>query len=306
MAKYLITGGAGFIGSHLCERLLSLGHTVRVIDDLSTGRKQNLPAGIDLVIGDAADSDAVGRAAKHVDGIFHLAAIASIERSHQNWLEGHRVNQTAAVVALDAARARGRIPVVLASSAAVYGRNDELRLHESLVPQPVSAYGADKLGCEAHARVACDVFSVPTAALRLFNVYGPRQDAFSPYSGVIAVFADRIKRGECPVVCGDGQQTRDFIFVADVVRHLEAAMTSLNVRPRHLVCNVCTGQAVTIESLARQISEVFGQAAHDIIHAPARAGEVRHSCGDPRWAEEELCLRAETGLLSGLSQLLRN
>jgi UDP-glucose 4-epimerase len=305
MARYLITGGAGFIGSHLCERLLVGGHAVRVIDDLSTGSRRNLPASIELIVGDAADPAIVGKAVEQVDGIFHLAAIASIERSHEHWVEVHRVNQTAALVVLDAARLAGRIPVVLASSAAVYGDSDDLPLRETGVPRPVSAYGADKLGCELHARVAWIVHGVPTAALRLFNVFGPRQDAGSPYSGVTAIFADRIRRGEAPIVYGDGQQTRDFIYVADVTRHLEAAMNSLASKPRSVVCNVCTGRAVTIQALAHHISDLLGRSGLGVKFAPPRTGDLRHSRGDPRRAMHELNVRPEIGLHCGLSALLR-
>jgi UDP-glucose 4-epimerase len=305
MARYVITGGAGFIGSHLCERLLAGGHAVRVIDDLSTGSRHNLPASIELIVADAADPAIVGKAVEQVDGIFHLAATASIERSHEHWVEAHRVNQTAAVVVLDAARLAGRIPVVLASSAAVYGDSDDLPLRETAVPRPVSAYGADKLGCELHARVAWIVHGVPTAALRLFNVFGPRQDAGSPYSGVIAIFADRIRRGEAPIVYGDGQQTRDFIYVGDVTQHLEAAMNSLASKPRSLICNVCTGRAVTIQALAHHIGDVLGHPGFRVKFAPPRTGDLRHSCGDPHRAMHELNVRPEIALHCGLSALLR-
>jgi UDP-glucose 4-epimerase len=305
MARYVITGGAGFIGSHLCERLLAGGHAVRVIDDLSTGSRHNLPASIELIVADAADPAIVGKAVEQMDGIFHLAATASIERSHEHWVKGHRVNQTAAVVVLDAARLAGRIPVVLASSAAVYGDSDDLPLRETGLPRPVSAYGADKLGCELHARVAWIVHGVPTAALRLFNVFGPRQDAGSPYSGVIAIFADKMRRGEAPIIYGDGQQTRDFISVGDVTRCLEAAMNSLESKPRSVICNVCTGRAVTIQALAHHIGDLLGRPGFGVKFAPPRTGDLRHSCGDPRRAMHELNVRPEIALHCGLSALLR-
>jgi UDP-glucose 4-epimerase len=305
VSRYLISGGAGFIGSHLCERLLAAGHTVRVIDDLSTGKRENLPDGVELRVGDAADRTFVEEATLGADGIFHLAAIASVERSREDWLGGHRANQTAALVALDVARARARLPVVLASSAAVYGDSDQLPLRETALPRPVNAYGADKAGAELHARVAWQSHRVPTASLRIFNVFGPRQDANSSYSGVITIFAELMKRGESPIIYGDGQQTRDFIYVSDVARHLEAAMASIEANPRSVLCNVCTGRAVTVEALGQRIAELLGRDGLKAQFAEPRPGDVRYSRGDPSLAVQELRVRAETTLDGGLLSLLR-
>ena len=224
MALYLVTGGCGFIGSHLVEDLLNRGHRVRILDDLSTGKRSNLPAGApsrqcELITGDVIDRELVERCFEGVDHCFHLAAVASVQRSNEDWSGTHRINLTGAINIFDAAR-RQRVPVVYASSAAVYGDNADTPLQESAQLRPLTAYGADKLGCELHARVASLVHSVPTTGLRFFNVYGPRQCASSPYSGVISIFADRLTRAEPLVVFGDGEQTRDFIFVKDVVAFL--------------------------------------------------------------------------------------
>ena len=227
MAFWLVTGGCGFIGSHLVDALLARGDKVRVLDDLSTGRRSNLPGGVEVMVGDVADASAVARAMAGVDGCFHLAAVASVQRGNEDWLGTHRVNLTGTIAVFDAARTcnrKGPVPVVYASSAAVYGDNPDMPLSESAATAPLSAYGADKLGCELHGRVAWQVHKVPSTGFRFFNVYGPRQDPKSPYSGVIAIFADKVAENREITVNGDGGQVRDFVYVADVVRHLVAAM----------------------------------------------------------------------------------
>jgi nucleoside-diphosphate-sugar epimerase len=199
LALYLVTGGCGFIGSHLCEALVARGDRVRILDDLSTGKLENKPPAAELIRGDVADPVAVRTAMEGADGCFHLAAIASVERGNQDWLGTHRTNLTGAITILDAARRAGAgkpIPVVYASSAAVYGDNPEVPLAETATVRPLSAYGADKLGCELHARVASHVHGVPTVGMRFFNVFGPRQDPKSPYSGVISIFCDRLRAGQ--------------------------------------------------------------------------------------------------------------
>jgi len=304
MARYLVTGGAGFIGSHLVDALLVQGHSVAVLDDLSTGHRSNLPPDVPLTVADAADGTAVKAAMDGMDGCFHLAAIASVQRSNEDWLGTHRANLTASIAVFDAARTakQGRpVPVVYASSAAVYGDAAEVPIAETVPPRPMTAYGADKLGSELHARVATLVHGVPTTGLRFFNVYGPRQDPKSPYSGVISVFADRAKARQAIGVHGDGGQTRDFVFVADVVRHLIAAMASS--APETRVFNVCTGKALSILDLARAVMAAAGSRL-EIAHGPARAGDIRDSVGDPARAVAGLGLRAETPLAEGLRATL--
>lgn len=301
MAKYLVTGGAGFIGSHLATALLAKGHKVVVLDNLSTGKRSNLPAGASLIVGDIVDATTVQNAMRDADGCFHLAAIASVQRSVEDWSGTHRVNLTGAVHVLDAAR-RGKIPVVYASSAAVYGDQARFPITEDASLRPATAYGADKLGCELHAAVAGTAFGVPTAGLRFFNVYGPRQDPSSPYSGVISVFADRLSRGLPITIFGDGRQVRDFVHVSDVVRHLIAALGIASTEAP--VLNVCTGDPNSIETLAKTIRSIVGSEAA-IEWAPARTGDIRVSLGSARRAIEMLGVEASVSLEEGLTDLLQ-
>jgi UDP-glucose 4-epimerase len=222
VGRYLVTGGCGFIGSHLVDALCGRGHTVRILDDLSTENFAYKPPNVEFVRGDVAEPRIVLQAMRGVEGCFHLAAVASVERGNSDWLGTHRTNLTGTVAVFDAAR-RGnpkeRIPVVFASSAAVYGGNPDIPLSEDATPRPLSAYGADKLGCELHGSVASHVHRVPTCGLRFFNVYGPRQDPTSPYSGVISIFCNRLKARRGITVYGDGHQTRDFIYVGGFTGH---------------------------------------------------------------------------------------
>jgi UDP-glucose 4-epimerase len=271
MARYLVTGGCGFIGSHLVEALARAGHEVRVLDDLSTGKRGNIPAGIELLVGDVVDAELVGVAVAAVDGVFHLAAIASVERSREAWIATHRTNLTGCVTVFDAVRLRP-VPIVYASSAAVYGEGADTAMAETMPLVPLTAYGADKLGCELHGRVAALVHGIPTTGLRFFNVYGPRQDPSSPYSGVISIFCDRLRRRLPIDIHGDGGQSRDFIFVEDAVRGLLAAMTASSAAEGR-VFNVCTGKATSIGRLAALIGARCGIVPEIRSGAP-RIGEI--------------------------------
>jgi UDP-glucose 4-epimerase len=302
MSTYLVTGGAGFIGSHLCEALVARGDSVRVLDDLSTGKRANLPEGVPLIVGDVADAAVVESALAGADGCFHLAAIASVERGVTDWLGTHRANLTGTITVFDAVRRAGtKLPVVYASSAAVYGDCETIPITEDAACRPLSAYGADKYACELHARVASHVHGIPTAGLRFFNVYGPRQDPKSPYSGVISIFSERISRGMPISIFGDGEQTRDFIYVADVVAALLASMA---LRPADsLAFNVCTGVATSVADLAWVIAEIAGTGL-DVDRQPPRGGDIRHSLGDPGRARAALGLQSPTDLRSGLIHVL--
>ncbi len=300
MAIYVVTGAAGFIGSHLTDALLARGHEVRALDDFSTGRRENLDPRCKVITADVADRSSVGDAMVGADGCFHLAAIASITRANAEWIATHRTNQTGTVTVLDAARAAGGIPVVYASSAAVYGDIGARLASEKIAPAPLTAYGADKLGSELHARVAHVVHRVPTLGLRFFNVYGPRQDPTSPYSGVISIFARAIARRGSIVIHGDGTQVRDFIHVTDVVAHLLGGMTALHARPRASVLNVCTGDGTRIRDVAALIADI-AECAPDMRVAPPRVGDIVYSVGDPTMAIEMLAVEARINLRDGLA-----
>jgi UDP-glucose 4-epimerase len=315
LSIYIITGGAGFIGSHLAETLLDAGHSVRVLDNLSTGRRENIDPRCQFIQGDVTDRATLDAAMQGTDGCFHLAAIASVERANQEWVATHRVNQTGAVMVFDVARAictaKGGLPVVYASSAAVYGDIGAEPAHEQLRPVPNTAYGADKLGCELHARVAHLVHGVPNLGLRFFNVYGPRQDPLSPYSGVISIFARMLADGASLTIHGDGGQTRDFVYVSDVVAHLVAGMAHVERKRGCDVLNVCTGSAISVLDLARAMMAAqggrsegtrSGGRANLITHGPSRAGDIRHSVGDPAAATGLLGVAAGVTLSQGLAQ----
>jgi UDP-glucose 4-epimerase len=302
MPTFLVTGGAGFIGSHLCDALVRRGDTVRVLDDLSTGSRDNLPSGVTLIEADVADPDAVRAAVEAVDGVFHLAAIASVARGVTDWLGTHRVNLAGTITVFDAIRRRGvPIPVVYASSAAVYGDCATVPIVEDAERRPLSAYGADKYACELHARVASHVHGIPATGLRFFNVYGPRQDPRSPYSGVISIFCERIARGAPIDVFGDGGQTRDFIFVADVVAALLAGMQQPAADAP--VFNVCTGTPTNLLELAQTIADLAGTAL-DVRHREPRAGDIRHSTGTPHRARAAFSLGEPVPLRAGLREVL--
>jgi UDP-glucose 4-epimerase len=302
VSTWLVTGGAGFIGSHLCDALVARGDIVRVLDDLSTGHPRNLPASATLIVGDVADPAMVAQASDGVDGCFHLAAIASVEKGITDWLGTHRSNLTGTITVFDAIRRRGsEIPVVYASSAAVYGDAAVVPIAETEPCAPLSAYGADKYACELHARVASHVHDIPTVGLRFFNVYGPRQDPISPYSGVISVFCERISRGLPIAIFGDGQQTRDFVYVGDVVRALLAGMA---LRPPGApVFNVCSGSSTSVEALSRLIAELAGKNLSTQARPP-RAGEIRHSVGVPDLANSVLGIETRVPLRTGLGSVL--
>ena len=304
MACFLVTGGAGFIGSHLVHALLGEGHTVRVLDDLSSGHRKNVPWQVELTEADVTDPAAVERALDGVDGCFHLAAIASVARSHCDWLRTHQVNLTGTINVFDQARLsrrRREVPVVYASTAAIYGNCGSFPVDEESPTAPLSAYGADKQACELHARVAGAIHGVPTVGLRFFNIYGPRQDPLSPYSGVISLFAERLLRGEPVEIFGDGQHARDFTYIGDAVRALRCAMRAATTSA--FVFNICTGKATSVLDLAQTMAELCGTEL--VVHRrPARCGDIRISIGDPRRAAERLGFTAQTALSDGLAVTL--
>lgn len=300
MARFLVTGGAGFIGSHLVDALLKQGHPVRVLDDLSSGVRDNLPPQIEVIEGDITNPRAVEEAFEDIDVCFHLAAVASVVRSNREWLRTHAVNLTGTINIFDQARrlrSRREIPVIYASTAAIYGDCAVVPINEQNPAAPLSAYAADKSACELHARVAGAVHRIPTVGLRFFNLYGSGQDPRSPYSGVITLFANRLARGEPVEIFGDGRQVRDFIYISDAVCALNRAVAAASTNAP--VFNVCTGKGTTIRALAEIMADLH-QTDLVAYHRAPRCGDVRLSVGDPRRATEKLGFRAETALAEGL------
>lgn len=308
MPTYLVTGGAGFIGSHLVEDLVAReGVKVKVVDDMSTGNAENLPKSdnVELIKGDIADVELMRIAMKGCDGVFNLAAVASVQKSNEDWLGTHRANLTGTITVFEVARTAsasgGPIPVVYASSAAVFGANQVCPQSEDSATIPLTAYGADKLACELHARVASHVHSVPSCGFRFFNVYGARQDPSSPYSGVIAIFAARLAAKKGITIFGDGKQCRDFVYVKDVVRYLTAAMFDKPPKGADVFC-ICTGRTTTLVELADTLGTVLDVKA-EVTHGEERVGDIRTSFGNPAKLIERFGFSADTTLRDGLEKM---
>jgi UDP-glucose 4-epimerase len=274
----LVTGGAGFIGSHLVEALAAAGHTVRVLDDLSTGTLENRAHGAhppELIRGSVTDAAAVARAVAGCDTVFHLAALASVAKSVEDPLASHAACATGTLTVLDAARRAGVRRVVYAGSASAYGGTSAPNgQDEDTPPVAISPYAAAKLAGELYAQAFAHTYGLETVRLRFFNVFGPRQRADSPYSGVIAIFAALLAAGRAPTVHGDGLQSRDFVYVSDVVSALLLAADAPSVSGR--VYNVGTGASVTLLQLIAELNAILGTSAVP-VHGPPRAGDIRHS-----------------------------
>ncbi|ABC23903.1 NAD-dependent epimerase/dehydratase family protein [Rhodospirillum rubrum] len=274
--RVLVTGGAGFIGGHLCRRLVGLGAEVVVLDDLSTGRRDTVPRGVRLIVGSVTDPALVRKALQGTEGCFHLAAIASVPLSVSALVDCHAVNQTGTLRLIEGLRDNGGGRLVYASSSAVFGDPVALPLTMASPTRPISPYGVDKLACEAHARVAGGLYGLKSFGLRFFNVYGEGQSDDSPYSGVIALFNRKLRDGQPITVFGDGSQSRDFVYVGDVIEGLLAAWNEASVRGP--VETVGTGCPTTVMDLARTIMEVHGRSV-PVVHAPPREADIEHSYG---------------------------
>lgn len=288
MARYLVTGGAGFIGSHLVEELVRRGEKVRVLDNLSTGKRENLAqvlGQIEFIEGDICDEGVVTRATEGVDFVLHQAALPSVPRSVQDPLASNRANVDGTLTVLWAARRAGVRRVVYASSSSVYGNVNVSPKHEDLTPAPASPYAVSKLAGEYYCRVFYQVYGLETVSLRYFNVFGPRQDPHSPYAAVIPRFISRMRGGQPPIIYGDGSQTRDFTYVANVVHANLLACTA--PQAAGTVMNVACGQSTSLLELVRELNRLLGTHLTPHHDAP-RAGDVQHSLADVRRAREVL------------------
>ena len=303
MPRTLVTGGAGFIGSNLVAALIDDEREVRVLDDLSSGRRENLgslPVGsVELIEASILDPVALARAVDGVERVVHLAAIASVEQSMSDPLGTHAVNATGTLCVLEAARVAGVARVVCASSAAVYGEDPTLPKQEAQPPAPRSPYAAAKLAGEAYARAYSETLGLEVVSLRFFNVYGPLQDPASPYSAAIPIFVDRLLRGLPPIIFGDGRQTRDFVFVGDVVRALRLACSTPGVAGQ--VINVASGVRTGLLAVLDGIAAALDVTAAPIHEAP-RPGDLRDSVADVSRARALLGFEAEVELRDGLSR----
>jgi UDP-glucose 4-epimerase len=302
--RALVTGGAGFIGSHLVARLLEGGHSVRVLDDLSTGKRDNLAdvaADVELIVGDVRNSALVDEVATGCEVIFHQAAIVSVPASVEDPQKSHDVNIQGTLNVLLAARKRNVRRVVFACSAAIYGEDPTLPKREAMQASPISPYGIEKMTGEHYVLAWPRLYGVEGVSLRYFNVFGPRQDPRSPYSGVISIFADRALAGREVTIYGDGQQTRDFVFVEDVVQANLLAATKPLASGR--AYNIARGERTTLLELHALVAKLAG---NDVppIHAPQRSGDIRHSFADISQARDELGYAPNVTVEAGLARLL--
>jgi len=304
MAKYLITGGAGFIGCNLARYVLTKGHAVAVLDNFATGKRENVEeilGDVELIEGDIRDRETVDRAVSGCAAVFHEAALGSVPRSVEDPVTTHDVNVNGTITVLEAARAAGVKRVVFAASSSAYGDQEESPKHEGMVPQPISPYAASKVACEAYMRGYAAVYGMETLALRYFNVFGPHQDPSGPYAAVIPAFAGHLLRGEQPTIYGDGEQSRDFCYIENVC---EANWMAANAP-----AEVCKGQAVNIACChGTTVNEVFGR-LRDLLgsdlepmYADQRPGDVKHSLADVSLAKELIGYEPKVYFAEGLAK----
>lgn len=306
LATYLVTGAAGFIGSNIVEELVNRGESVRALDNLTTGRKSNLQPfleRIEFVEGDVADESLLARAIEGVDYVLHQAALPSVPRSVADPLSSHEANATGTLKVLIAARDAGVKRVVYASSSSVYGDSPTLPKHEEMPTSPLSPYAVNKLTGEDYCKVFTRVYGLPTVSLRYFNVFGPRQDPKSQYAAAVPGIASRMLRGERPIIYGDGEQTRDFTYVKNVVNANLAACE--RTEPIGLAMNVACGERISLLELVTFLNEVLGSGLEPEF-APARAGDVKHSLADISLAERTLAYRVEVGFKEGLARTVES
>jgi len=300
VACYLITGGAGFIGSHLAEHLVKKGEKVRVIDDFSTGKKENIASimdSIEFIEGSILDRDVIQSSCDGADFVLHQAAIPSVPKSLENPVATHEAAATGTLMVLEAARAAKVKRVVYAASSSAYGDTPSLPKKEDMKPEPLSPYAVAKLTGEYYARIYFELHGLETVSLRYFNVFGPRQDPESRYAAVIPIFITKLLRGESPTIYGDGEQSRDFTYIENVVEANLAACRAKGAAGA--ILNIACGERITINDLFREIREIIGS-DNKPIYGPGKPGDVRHSLADISLARKILGYEPKITLDEGL------
>ncbi len=302
--QVFVSGGAGFIGSHLTERLLERGHTVLVYDNLSTGKWENLPVthgDLEFIQGDIRNAALVTELMQGMDAAVHLAAVASVQASIDDPVTTHQTNFDGTINLLEAARKNDVKRFLYACSAAVYGDTAEIPVSEDTIPNPLSPYAADKLAGEESLLDYYNRFGLAATSFRFFNIYGPRQDPSSPYSGVISIFVDRLMSNKPVTVFGDGKQTRDFVYVSDLVDLLVMALEES--RGAGGVFNVGTGTRHSLLELLDNLEKLSGKQI-ERRHEPARIGDILHSCADVSRLKRLFGRAPSTPFDQGLKKLL--
>jgi UDP-glucose 4-epimerase len=300
MSTYVITGGAGFIGSHIAEALVCQKHTVRIIDNFSTGKAANMESfrnAVEVFTLDIANPSGLADAFRGADYVIHEAAIPSVPKSMQFPETSNRANVDGTLNVLLAARDAGVKRIVYASSSSLYGDNPTLPKHEDMQPNPISPYGAQKLFAEVYCRVFYKAYKLETVALRYFNVFGPRQDPTSQYSGVLAKFIPAVLQDRQPTIYGDGTQSRDFTFVRNVVDANLLACTAPGIAGEAF--NIACGDRITVNSMLEQINTIAGKKIAP-IYAPVRSGDILHSQADVTRARDKMGFQAQTPFCEGL------
>ncbi len=302
MAKHLVTGGAGFIGSHLAETLVNSGEDVVVLDNLSTGKPENMAAfrdRITFVEGSVTDLPTVRRCCTGVEVVYHQAALASVPRSVADPVASNAANVSGTLNVLWAAKEAGVRRVVYAASSSVYGDTEELPKHEGMVPRPLSPYAVSKHVGELYCAVFDRLYGLSTIGLRYFNVFGPRQDPQSQYAAVVPLFITRLLRGEAPLIHGDGEQSRDFTYIRNVVEANLAAARAAAPGGRSM--NVACGDRLSVNELCRILAELTGSHVQP-VHGPARPGDVKHSQADITLARNLLGFEPLVDMKTGLAE----
>ena len=305
MAKYLVTGGAGFIGSNLVRHVLEKGHEVVVLDNFATGKRENLAEVMDrieLIEGDIRDLDVVRRAAAGCAVIFHEAALGSVPRSVKEPVTGHDVNVNGTINVLEAARSAGQ-RVIFAASSSAYGNQAESPKHEGMVPAPISPYAASKVCCEAYMQGYAAAYGLETVSLRYFNVFGPRQDPAGAYAAVIPAFVSHLLGGRRPVVFGDGEQSRDFCYIRNVCEAnwlaAEAPGEVCDGRPMNIAC----GRRTSLNEILAQLRDLMGVEV-EADYQPSRAGDVKHSLADVSLARKRIGYEPAVFFEEGLAEAI--